>query len=105
VTGGLVVTDGLSGLSATSILSTGLLCVLMALTSYFVKQSRESQERTELLLAELHDAREDLAVVAASEERSRIASELHDVLAHALSGASIQLQGAKLLAERQAAEP
>jgi signal transduction histidine kinase len=104
-TGGLVVADGLSGLSATSLLSTGLLCVLMALTSYFVKGSRESQDHTELLLAELHDAREDLAEAAANEERSRIASELHDVLAHALSGAAIQLQGAKLLAERQAAEP
>jgi signal transduction histidine kinase len=105
VTVALGVTDALSGLSAGSILATTLLCALLGLTSHFVKQSRENQDRTELLLAELQDARDDLARAAANEERSRIASELHDVLAHALSGAAIQLQGAKLLAERQAAEP
>ena len=32
-------------------------------------------------------------------------SELHDVLAHALSGAAIQLQGARKLAEREHAQP
>jgi signal transduction histidine kinase len=105
MTGGLVVVDAVSGSSTGSILSTVLLCALLGLTSFFVKQSRENQDRTELLLAELQDARDDLAEVAANEERSRIASELHDVLAHALSGAAIQLQGAKLLAERQEAEP
>lgn len=105
VTVALGLTDALSGLSAGSILATTLLCALLGLTSHFVKQSRESQDRSELLLAELQDARDDLAQAAANEERSRIASELHDVLAHALSGAAIQLQGAKLLAERQAAEP
>lgn len=105
VTVALGLTDALSGLSAGSILATTLLCALLGLTSHFVKQSRENQDRTELLLAELQDARDDLAQAAANEERSRIASELHDVLAHALSGAAIQLQGAKLLAERQAAEP
>jgi signal transduction histidine kinase len=105
VTVALGLTDALSGLSAGSILATTLLCALLGLTSHFVKQSRENQDQTELLLAELQDARDDLAQAAANEERSRIASELHDVLAHALSGAAIQLQGAKLLAERQAAEP
>ena len=32
--------------------------------------------------------------LGASQERSRIARELHDTLAHALSGLSIQLEGA-----------
>jgi signal transduction histidine kinase len=36
-----------------------------------------------------------------SPERGRIASELHDVLAHSLSGAAIQLQGARKLADRE----
>ena len=35
-------------------------------------------------------------------ERSRIAGELHDVLAHSLSGLAIQLQGARKLADREA---
>ena len=34
-------------------------------------------------------------------ERSRIAGELHDVLAHSLSGLAIQLQGARKLAGRE----
>jgi signal transduction histidine kinase len=38
-------------------------------------------------------------------ERSRIASELHDVLAHSLSGAAIQLQGTRKLADRDNATP
>ena len=43
------------------------------------------------------------ARAAAVAERGRIASELHDVLAHSLSGAAIQLQGARKLAEREEA--
>ncbi len=38
-------------------------------------------------------------------ERGRIAAELHDVLAHSLSGAAIQLQGARKLLERHPGEP
>ena len=55
------------------------------------------------MLAELEDAREEQLEAAAITERGRIASELHDVLAHTLSGAAIQLQGARKLAERQQA--
>ena len=38
-------------------------------------------------------------------ERTRIAAELHDVLAHSLSGAAIQLQGVRKLAEHEHATP
>ena len=96
---------GLSGTSPAGLLATTLLCALLGLIAHFMKQARESQERTEILLAELEDARDEQARAAAMAERSRIASELHDVLAHALSGAAIQLQGARLLAERTHAEP
>ena len=54
-----------------------------------------------MLLAQLEDARDEQARAAAIAERGRIAAELHDVLAHSLSGAAIQLQGARLLAERE----
>jgi signal transduction histidine kinase len=70
------------------------------LIAHFMKQARQSQDRTEALLAQLEDAREDQARAAAVAERSRIAGELHDVLAHSLSGAAIQLEGARMLAER-----
>jgi signal transduction histidine kinase len=105
VTVGLGIADALSGISSGGVLASTLLCALLGLMAHFLKQSRESQDRTELLLAELQDARDDLAEAAATQERTRIASELHDVLAHSLSGAAIQLQGARLLAERREAEP
>jgi signal transduction histidine kinase len=70
-----------------------------------MKQSRASQDRTELLLAQLEDAREEQTRAAAIAERGRIAGELHDVLAHSLSGAAIQLQAARKLAEREHATP
>ena len=73
--------------------------------AHFMKQSREGQQRTELLLAQLEDARDEQTRAAAIAERGRIASELHDVLAHSLSGAAIQLQGARMLAEREDARP
>jgi signal transduction histidine kinase len=82
-----------------------LLCALLGFMAYFLKQARASQDRTELLLAQLEDAREEQLRAAAITERGRIASELHDVLAHSLSGAAIQLQGARKLAEREQSSP
>src|SRR5712692_4415241 len=80
-----------------------LLCLLLAVTGQFIRRGRESQDRTEMLMAQLQDAREAEAAAAALGERSRIAGELHDVLAHALSGLAIQLQGARKLADRESA--
>jgi signal transduction histidine kinase len=102
---GLGVAGALSGVSAAGVLATMLLCALLGLIAHFIKQARDSQERTEILLAQLEDARDEQARTAALAERGRIASELHDVLAHSLSGAAIQLEGARKLAEREHAEP
>ena len=84
-------------------LTAALLCLLLAVTGQFIRRGRESQDRTELLMAQLQDAREAEAAAAALAERGRIAGELHDVLAHALSGLAIQLQGARKLADRESA--
>jgi signal transduction histidine kinase len=54
---------------------------------------REKAER-------LEDERAHRAATAAVEERSRIAGELHDVVAHALSAMVVQASGARRLAER-----
>src|SRR5205085_3703339 len=92
-----------SGGSATAVLAATLLCVLLGVVAHFMKRTRESQARTAVLLAELEDAREEQMRAAAIEERGRIAGDLHDVLAHSLSGAAIQLQSARKLAEREQA--
>jgi signal transduction histidine kinase len=106
ITGALAMTIVLTQQhAAQSALAATLLCLLLAVTGQFIRRGRESQDRTEMLMAQLQDAREAEAAAAALAERSRIAGELHDVLAHALSGLAIQLQGARKLASREAASP
>jgi signal transduction histidine kinase len=99
----LGVVVALVGGGAAAVIATTLLCALLFLVALFVKQAREGQARSDLLLAQLEDAREVQTAAAALQERSRIAGELHDVLAHSLSAAAIQLQGARVLAEREQA--
>jgi signal transduction histidine kinase len=101
VTAALVATVAMAGGGAAAVIATTLLCAMLFLVAWFVRQARAGQDRSELLLAQLEDAREAQTAAAALEERSRIAGELHDVLAHSLSAAAIQLQGARLLAERE----
>ena len=104
ITGALALTIALTQHPAAQpVLYSVLLCLLLAITGQFIRRGRESQDRTELLMAQLQDAREAEAAAAALAERSRIAGELHDVLAHALSGLAIQLQGARKLADRESA--
>jgi signal transduction histidine kinase len=84
--------SGLAWAGAASIAAAGLLCAVLGVTGALLRRYRLSQEATELLLAKLEDAHDDQARAAAVEERARIARELHDVLAHSLSGLSIQLE-------------
>ena len=101
----LGVVTAAAGGSSSAVAAGMLETVLLGVVAQFLKQSREGQDRIEILLAQLEDARDEQARAAAVAERGRIASELHDVLAHALSGAAIQLQGARKLAEREHAQP
>ncbi len=104
ITAALAVAVGLTQHpAAQSAITAALVCLLLAVTGQFIRRGREGQDRTELLLAQLQDARDAEAAAAALAERSRIAGELHDVLAHSLSGLAIQLQGARKLAEREPA--
>jgi len=101
ITIALDIAVALAGSSPSAVLATTLLCALLGLIAHFLRQARESQDRTEVLMAQLQDAREEQIRAAAIAERGKIAGELHDVLAHSLSGAAIQLQGARMLAERE----
>lgn len=64
----------------------------------FTRRVQEDHEQTKRLLAELEDSRNSREEAAALRERSRIAREVHDVLAHSLSGLMLQLEGARMLA-------
>lgn len=54
---------------------------------------REQEQRVEL-----EATRDAERIAAALAERARLAREIHDVLAHTLSGLALQLEGARLLA-------
>ena len=69
--------------------------------SLFARRLREGQEQAERLLVELEESRAAQAQAAALGERQRLAREMHDVLAHSLSGLVLQLEGARLLAAQR----
>ena len=85
------------------VLSVGMLAVAPVLIGRVIRSraqlNRALREKTERLERE----RADRTAAAALEERSRIAGELHDVVAHALSAMVVQASGARRLAERDPA--
>jgi signal transduction histidine kinase len=79
-----------------------LLSVLSLSVVYLVvvlaQRARDGQRRAERLLEELERTRAAQVRAAALAERQHLAREMHDVLAHSLSGLTLQLEGARLLA-------
>src|SRR5262249_19053269 len=73
-------------------------------TSTLAALNRDEQHRAEALLAQeatIREVREQNATLA---KQSQLARELHDILAHCLSGLSVQLEGAQLRAAQTAAD-
>jgi signal transduction histidine kinase len=62
--------------------------------------ARAAQERTEDLLAQLRASQAAQAEAAALTERTRLAREVHDILARSLSGLILALDTAELLGRR-----
>jgi signal transduction histidine kinase len=58
----------------------------------------QANQQAERLLIELEGTRAAQAQAARLAERQRLAREMHDVLAHSLSGLMLQLEGARILA-------
>lgn len=61
------------------------------------RDRRQRAEAAELMLAQEQALRSERERAAATAERERIARDLHDVLAHTLSGLAITVQGASML--------
>lgn len=59
-----------------------------------------ADEQSQLLITQLERTRVAEAHAAALAERQRLAREMHDVLAHSLSGLVLNLEGARVMAER-----
>jgi signal transduction histidine kinase len=67
-------------------------------------KARTAQVRAEQLLAQLRAAQAAQAEAAALTERARLAREIHDILAHALSGLVLALDTAELLGRQPGAD-
>jgi signal transduction histidine kinase len=66
---------------------------------------RDTNKQAQTLLMQLAESRGAEARAAALAERQRLAREIHDVLAHSLSGLILQLEGARMLAESDPSDP
>jgi signal transduction histidine kinase len=89
---------------ASTVLTIAMAAAFLFVTSALAALSRDGQHRAEALLAQEATIREVREQMAALAERSRLARELHDILAHCLSGLSVQLEGAQLRAAQTAAD-
>src|ERR1700712_4062438 len=77
---------------------TSMAYAFMFVIGHLLRLSEERQIQARELLEEEERTRLGRNEAAALDERSRIARELHDVLAHSLSALSVELEGARLLA-------
>jgi signal transduction histidine kinase len=80
--------------------SLGFAAALLAATN--ARQSFVRAEQAELLLAQAQRSQEEELRAARLEESTRIARDIHDVLAHALAGLTIQLEATRALVEQGA---
>lgn len=70
---------------------------LMGVFGYSLRQAEIAHREKEVLLEELQKAQDQLQELAVTEERTRLARELHDSLGHRLTVAIVQLEGAQRL--------
>ncbi|MEU9092329.1 sensor histidine kinase [Streptomyces sp. NPDC087901] len=89
---------GADGWKTTAMTTAGL-----CLAGYVLRLDAEARGSAQRLLAQERAARVAEAETAALDERSRIAREIHDVLAHSLSAQLVHLEAARLLIEREPA--
>lgn len=73
--------------------------------AFLANRLGEANEQAEQLLVELEESRAAEARAAGLAERQRLAREMHDVLAHSLSGLMLQLEGARMLAVERPGDP
>jgi signal transduction histidine kinase len=100
----LEVVIGFSGQGLAGLVILGALAACYGLM-FLAVRLREANEQAEALLVELEQTRAIEAQAAGMAERQRLAREMHDVLAHSLSGLLLQLEGARMLAADDPSDP
>lgn len=104
--GYLVATATMShDLSAGVLLSPFVTLLVTYVATASVRRLRQEKARAEALLHEVLANRDAQVRAAALDERTRLAREIHDVLAHTLAALSIQLEGARMVVEQRAPDP
>jgi len=93
--------DTASGTIAGLVFSVVPWFLVMRLVRRLIERGREA----EALVEELRESRAAHAESVALAERSRVARDMHDVLAHSLSALALQLEGARLLARDRGTDP
>jgi signal transduction histidine kinase len=73
--------------------------------AFLANRLSEANKQAEELLIELEQSRAAEALAAGLAERQRLAREMHDVLAHSLSGLMLQLEAARMLATEDPGDP
>jgi signal transduction histidine kinase len=86
-------------------LLSAVLPVIVCAFAIFRGRVDQYSYQMERLLIDLEHAQDAEVRAAALAERQRVAREMHDVLAHSLSGLALQLEGARLLAIDDPADP
>jgi signal transduction histidine kinase len=105
-----VVLEAIVGLSGQGLGGLTVLAALagsygLAVLAVLAVRLREANDQAGALLVELEQSRAAEARAAGLAERQRLAREMHDVLAHSLSGLLLQLEGARMLAADSPADP
>lgn len=97
--------------STSYVLVFAFVMVFGPLVAHIIRKDDENRRRTETLLSDLEVSHiklqaytEQVAELAAAEERNRLARDIHDSLGHYLTAVNIQLEKALLYQERNPAE-
>src|SRR5215470_13666571 len=101
----LVTTALVIGLVPITLFSIGLGLAFAYIASSSVARLREEEAKARALLAELQASRDAQVEAAALNERTRIAREIHDVLAHTLAALAVQLESARVMLHNSNADP
>ena len=101
----VVTTALVIGLVPITLFSIGLGLAFAYIASSSVARLREEEAKAKALLAELQASRDAQVEAAALNERTRIAREIHDVLAHTLAALAVQLESARVMLHNSNADP